>query len=323
MDEKDAKEVPGAADRPPDHVYDVVIIGGGAGGLTAALYCGRYRLDTLVMEKHMFFGGQMITTQWVENYPGFEDPVLGNELAKAMEFQAVNTGVETLQQTVTKLELDKKIKIIHTSQRKFRTKAIILSTGATARELGIPGEREFRGKGVSYCATCDGPFFPDKEIAVVGGGNSALEESLFLAKYAKKIYLIHRRDKFRADKILQERVFQEKKIEILYNSNAREIHFEDQANPYIIYAREGEEKRLPVEGIFIFIGLDPNNQLFKDLLELDEGGYVVTDCDMNTSVPGVYAVGDLRQKNLRQIATAVGDGATAAYSANRYVEEFT
>jgi thioredoxin reductase (NADPH) len=323
MNDKNSKPAPGETEKLPKHVLDVVIIGGGPGGMTAALYCGRYRLDTLLMEKEMLSGGQVVTTEWVENYPGFEDPVLGNQLAESMEAQALNTGVKVLRQTVTKLELEQKVKILHTHAGEIRTKTVILSTGASFRKLGIPGELEFRGKGVSYCATCDGPFFPDKDISVVGGGNSALEEALFLSKYAKKIYLLHRRDTFRADKIIQERVFKESKIEILYSSEAKEIHFEDQANPYIIYVREGEEKNLPVEGIFIFIGLNPNNDLFKDFLELDEKGYVITDCDMQTNLPGVYAVGDIRQKNLRQIATAVGDGATAAYSANKYVEELS
>jgi len=213
--------------------------------------------------------------------------------------------------------------VLHMTDGQIRTKTVILSTGASARLLGIPGEMEFRGKGVSYCATCDGPFYPDKIVAVVGGGNTALEEALFLAKYASKIYLIHRRDTFRADKIVQEKLFQEKKIEIITHGQVQSIHFEDEADLHIIYKREGEEKKLNVDGIFIFIGLNPNNSLFKEILEMDEWGYVVTDCDMKTNLPGVFAVGDVRAKNLRQIATAVGDGATAAYSANKYLEELS
>jgi len=321
MDGMDFTFTKTSSPKPGDKTYDVAIVGGGPGGLTAALYCGRYRIDTIMIEKEILSGGQMTTTEWVENYPGFEDPVLGNQLAKSMESQVQSTGVSIVRQTVTKLSLKGSIKEIQTGAGTIKARSIIISTGASARLLGIPGEETFRGKGVSYCATCDGPFYPDKTIAVVGGGNTALEESLFLAKYAGKIYLIHRRDAFRGDKIIQERIFKEDRIEIWYNTVVKAIRFEDENDRHIVFSKKEKEEKLRVDGIFIFIGMVPNNDLFKGAVDTDEEGWVITDCDMKTNVPGVFAVGDVRQKNLRQIATAVGDGALAAYSANKYLDE--
>lgn len=302
-------------------VFDVVIIGSGPGGLTAALYVGRYRLDTLLIDKELLSGGQMVTTEWVENYPGFEEPILGNDLAKKMERQAINSGVQVLHTLVESVNLDGKIKEFKTSKGIIKSKTVIISTGAQPRLLNIPGEKEYRGKGVSYCATCDGPFYPDKVIAVAGGGNTALEESLFLAKYAKKIYLIHRRDEFRADKIIQERVQANKKIEPILNSQIKEINFSDENNKFIELVQKDTKQNLNVDAVFIFIGIIPNNELFKNKLYLDDNGYIITDENMNTNISGVYAIGDIRSKELRQIATAVGDGAIAAYSAEKHLSE--
>jgi thioredoxin reductase (NADPH) len=300
-------------------LYDLIIIGGGPAGLSAGLYAARYKLKTLMIEKAVVPGGQLISTQWVENYPGFPEPVLGQKLAKDMETQAKLFGLEIVQEDVTSVQLKGEIKEINTIYNTWKAKTVLIATGSSPRKLGLPGEAEYAGNGVSYCATCDGPFYPDKVVAVVGGGNSAFEESLFLAKYARKLYLIHRSEKYSADPILQDRVKAEPKIELMPNKVVESLAFAD--NPRKIMLKStlsGEVSSLEVDGIFIFIGAIPNTRLFEGQLEL-AGGYIVSDRQHATSVEGVWAAGDVQEKVLRQVATAVGDGANAAHAIHSYL----
>lgn len=301
-------------------IYDLIIIGGGPAGLTAGLYAARYKLKTLMIEKAPLAGGQLTATEWVENYPGFPKPVLGKQLAKDMEEQARFFGLEIIHEDVTAVNLNPEIKEAITPFNTWKARAVLIATGSSPKTLNIPGEAEFAGRGVSYCATCDGPFFPDKIVAVVGGGNSAFEESLFLAKYAAKIHIIHRRDSFRADPVLIDRVRQEPKIELITDSVVEAIDFgAAERKLRVANLKSGERSDLKVDGIFVFIGANPNTALFRDQLELEDG-YIVTDREHQTSVPGVWAAGDVQAKSLRQVATAVGDGALAAYKIHKYLD---
>lgn len=303
----------------PDQLFDLIIIGGGPAGLTAGLYAARYKLKTLMIEKSVMSGGQLVTTEWVENYPGFPEPILGEKLAKDMEDQAKLFGLEVVREDVLSVKLSGDIKEAETAANTWKAKTILIATGSSPRHLGIPGEAEYSGKGVSYCATCDGPFFPDKVVAVVGGGNSAFEEALFIAKYARKLYLMYVKDGLIADPILQERVAAEPKIELIPNTVVEKIVYED--SPRYIQIRNqdsDEQSKLETDGIFIFIGAIPNTDLFKGQLEL-EGGYVKSYPNNGTSVEGVWAAGDVQEKTLRQVATAVGDGANAAFAIHKYL----
>jgi thioredoxin reductase (NADPH) len=304
-------------------IYDVVIIGGGPAGLTAGLYTARARRKSLLIEKGLP-GGLVTTTEWVENYPGFEEGIMGVELAQKMEKQAVRFGLEIVQGTVINIAaLDNVKKITLENNRQYEAKSIILATGAHPRLLKIKGENEFRGRGVSYCATCDGAFYRDKRIAVVGGGDSAVQEAIFLTKFAEVVYVIHRRDELRAEKILQERAFSNPKIKFVWNSIADKIDGDD-AGVNVIHitnVKNGEKVALHVQGVFIYIGYNPNTEFLKGLVALNEDSYIISDENMSTSVPGIFTAGDVRNKQLKQIATAVGDGATAAMAAEKYVEE--
>jgi thioredoxin reductase (NADPH) len=312
------------ANANPEELYDLIIIGGGPAGLTAGLYAARYKLKTLMIEKMAISGGQLTSTEWVENYPGFPEPVLGQKLAKDMETQAKMFGLEVINEEVTKVELTGNIKLVHTPYAVWKAKTILISTGSSPRKLNVPGEDNYKGNGVSYCATCDGPFYPDKTIAVIGGGNTAFEESVFLAKYAAKVTIIHRSDSYKADQILQERVKANPKIELLPFYQVTDIDFDNPEGRQIILksTQDGKEKVMKVDGIFVFIGNDPNTKLFVGQLDL-EGGYLVTDRSHKTNVEGVWAAGDVQAKALRQVATAVGDGACAAHWINKYVEEWS
>ncbi len=299
---------------------DLIIIGAGPAGLTAGLYAARARLKTLMLEK-LSPGGQVLMTDWVENYPGFPDGISGFELMDKMRRQAEKFGLDIKSTEVSRLDILKEKQILTTDNGTLESKAIILACGATPQRLGIEGESLLTGKGVSYCATCDGPFYREQEVAVIGGGDTALEEALFLTKFASKIYLVHRRDKLRATKLLQERAWSEEKIEIIWDSIPKRIVGEAGVEGIDLKnVKTGEESHLPVQGVFVFIGYRPNNELVKNLLELDERGFVVTNKFMETSEVGVFAAGDVRSKLLRQISTAVGDGATAAFAAERYLE---
>jgi thioredoxin reductase (NADPH) len=303
-------------------MYDVIIIGGGPAGLTAGLYSGRAKLNSLIIEKGLT-GGLVTTTEWVENYPGFDEGILGAELAQKMEKQATRFGVEIKQGAVTGISVNGKIKkVILDDGSELESKAIILTTGAHPRYLKVPGEDEFRGRGVSYCATCDGAFFKGEKIAVVGGGDSAVQEAIFLTKFAEKVYIIHRRDKLRSEKILQERALNNPKIEMLWDSVVEKIEGEYGVSKLQLKNVKTEEiSSIDVQGVFIYIGYNPNTEFLAGLANLDEQNYLLTDENMATNSVGVYAAGDVRAKPLKQIATAVGDGATAAMSAEKYIEE--
>ena len=301
-------------------IFDVVVIGGGPSGLTAAIYAGRYRLKTLLIEKKLVCGGQLATIAHVENYPGFDTSVSGSHLAQEMEKQAVKNGVRILQSHIESVNFTGQIKELNTPKGVIKTKAVIISTGTQPRMLNIPGEQQYTGKGVSYCATCDGHLFIDKTIAVIGGGNTALEETITLTKYAKKVFLIHRRDEFRADRIIQEKIRMIPKIEFMHHVTVKEIDFGRGNEKKILVHIKGQDKTIRVDGIFIFVGIIPNSKPFLGALNLKEG-FITSDEAMKTCIEGVFVSGEVRYKSLRQITTAVGDGATAAFSANKYLTE--
>jgi len=301
-------------------IYEVIIIGGGPGGLTAGLYTSRARLRTLLIESALL-GGQMTTTELIENYPGFPQGVPGDELSRLMEEQAKKFGMETVTQEVTKVSLEGKVKVVQTYESTYRCEALIVSTGAEYRKLGVPGEVDFAGKGVSYCATCDGAFFQDSRIVVVGGGDSALTEALFLTKFAKELTIIHRRDALRGTKIYQERALANPKIKFLWNSIVQEIKGDSMVRSIVVKnVKTGETQEFETEGAFLFVGMVPRTQFLKGIVRMDEGGYILTNEQCETSAKGIFAVGDCRKKLLRQIATAVGDGATAAFAAEKFLE---
>ena len=304
-------------------MYDVIIIGGGPAGLTAGLYTARGRLKTLLIEKGLI-GGLVTTTEWVENYPGFEEGIIGAELTQKMQLQATKFGLEIKQASVERVSVDGKSKTITLDDgSQLEAKALILTTGAHPRLLKIPGEDEFRGKGVSYCATCDAAFFKDNYIDVVGGGDSAVQEAIFLTKFAKTVHIVHRRDKLRAEKILQERAFSNPKIKFVWDSVVEKIDGDNSGVTSLLVknVKTDENTTLDVQGVFIYIGYNPNTEFISGLANLDKENYLITDENMSTSAPGVYAAGDVRAKQLKQIATAVGDGAIAGVEAEKYIEE--
>lgn len=302
-------------------IYEVIIIGGGPAGMTAGLYTSRARLRTLLVESGLF-GGQMTTTELIENYPGFPQGVSGGELSQLMEQQAKRFGMETLSDEVMEVGLEGDLKRVKTYGGEYFGKALIICTGTEYRKLGVPGEEQFKGRGVSYCATCDGAFFKDSRIVVVGGGDSALTEALFLTKFVSELTIIHRRDALRATKIYQERALNNPKIKFLWNSVVEEIKGDQVVRAVVVKnVKTGEIKEVETEGAFLFIGLIPRTQFLKGLVQMDESGYILTDENCQTSVKGIFAAGDCRKKLLRQISTSVGDGATAAFAAEKYLEE--
>jgi thioredoxin reductase (NADPH) len=303
-----------------NHIYDVIIIGAGPAGLTAGLYNARARLDVLLLEK-LAPGGQVITTDWVENYPGFPDGISGVELMDRMKTQAEKFDLKIQNDEVMKLELSEKRKVVVTSSGQMESKAIILACGASWKKLGVEGEDRLMGKGISFCATCDGPFYRDQEVAVIGGGDTAVEEAIFLTRFVKRVYLIHRRDKLRATKLLQERVMREDKIEFIWDTVPLRILGEsDVEGIELKHLKTGNIRQKAVRGVFVFVGTIPNTELVKGLVKLDPNGFVITDDNMQTSMPGVFAAGDIRSKLFRQISTAVGEGAAASYSVEKYLE---
>jgi len=305
-------------------IYDIIIIGGGPAGLTAGLYASRARMRTLLIEK-LTMGGQAIITDVIENYPGFPDGISGAELAEQIKKQAEKFGLEFVYGEVNQIRQQKiqglPVFELVVEGKIYQTLSIILAVGAAARKLGVPGEAEFTGRGVSYCATCDGAFFKDKNIVVVGGGDTAVEEALFLTRFGRKVTLIHRRDRLRATKILQERILANPKVNFLWESQVTEI-FGDKIveGVKVKNVKTQEVKKVETDGVFIFAGLIPNTEFVHGLVKLDEKGYIITDDEMQTSQKGIFAAGDCRRKLLRQVVTACGDGATAAFSAQQYVE---
>lgn len=301
--------------------YDLVIIGGGPAGLTAGIYASRARLNVLLLEK-MAPGGQVLVSDWIENYPGFPEGCSGYDLVTKMVEQAKNFGLNIETSEVLSLDLSEAVKKIELNDKTITTLSIIIATGASPRKLGVPGEDMFIGKGVSFCATCDGPFFKNSIVAAVGGGDTAVQESLFLTKFAKKVYLIHRRDELRATKILQERAIANDKIEFVWDSVVTGIGggLTNVEKISVKNVKTDEEKEILVDGCFIWVGILPNTSFLKDTLKVDENGFIIAGHNMETSVPGVFAVGDVRNTPLRQIVTAVGDAAIAAVSAEHYIE---
>jgi thioredoxin reductase (NADPH) len=306
-----------------DTSYDVIIIGGGPAGLTAGLYTSRAKLRTLLVER-MLMGGQVMTTTKVENYPGFPGGIDGPDLMVRFQEHCQEFGLEVSYGEAENI-LDKgEIKIVVVDGEELTTRSIIVTTGAEPRKLGIPGEQEFIGRGVSYCATCDGAFFRDVPVAIAGGGDTAAEEALFLTRFASKVTLIHRRDKLRATPILQERLTANAKIEVLWNTEVDRVEG-DNSGAKALELRDavtGKKRSLPVEGLFVAIGVTPKAHFLAEILDLDPDGYILTDPECRTSMPGVFAAGDVRKKILKQIATAVGDGAVAAIMAEKYLEGF-
>jgi thioredoxin reductase (NADPH) len=299
---------------------DLIIIGGGPAGLTAGLYVARARLDAVLFER-LAPGGQILTTDWVENYPGFPEGVSGFEIVDRMKRQAERFGLAIEGREVNRLELSAQRKAVHTDQGVLEARALIVTSGATPQKLGIEGEALLTGKGISYCATCDGPFFRDQEVAVIGGGDTAVEEAIFLTRFSSRVHLIHRRDRLRAVKVLQDRAMAHEKIRMVLDTVATRVVGEREVEGLNLRnLKTEEETHLPVKGVFIFVGYSPNNELLKGILAMDDRGFVLTNNDMETSVPGVFAAGDIRSKLLRQVATAVGEGATAAVAAERYIE---
>ncbi|HEY8349767.1 MAG TPA: thioredoxin-disulfide reductase [Clostridiales bacterium] len=302
-------------------MHDVIIIGGGPAGYTAALYSARAGLDTLVLEK-LAPGGQMATTLSMENYPGFEEPISGPDLALRMENQARKFGAVVEYDTVTEVIPDNGLKTVKTLKNTYRCKAVILCMGAAPRKLGIPKEDLLRGSGVSYCAVCDGALFKGRPVAVVGGGDTAAENALYLSRFCPKVWLIHRRDRLRASKVLQKELFSNKNIEFIWNAVVEELRGQSSLEGITVRdLKTGITRVLDAEGLFISIGVTPSTSLVQGKVAIDDGGYIITDEGMRTSVPGVFAAGDIRSKVLRQVITAASDGAVAAHSAEQYIND--
>ncbi|MCF8094976.1 MAG: thioredoxin-disulfide reductase [Desulfobacteraceae bacterium] len=301
--------------------YDLVIVGAGPAGLSAAIYSARARLSVLVLEEAAP-GGQILVTDLVENYPGFPEGISGAELMMKISEQAQRFDAEIATEEVTGLDLSGPVKKLRLSGGEVSARAVILATGASPRKLGIPGEDRYYGQGVSTCATCDAPFFKDAAVAAVGGGDTAVQESLFLTRFVDKVHLIHRRDQLRATRILQERAFANDKIEMVWNSIPLEVKGGDAGveSVSVKNVKTGEESDLKVSGCFIWVGVTPNTAFLQGAVDLDENGFIRADQRMQTSVPGVYAAGDVRNTPLRQVVTAVGDGAVAATEASHYIE---
>nr|WP_270487312.1 thioredoxin-disulfide reductase [Clostridium fessum] len=301
-------------------MYDIIIIGSGPAGLSAAIYAQRACLDTIVIEKNGISGGQVLNTWEVDNYPGFPG-VTGFELSRQFREHANKLGARVVQDEVVQVELSRNVKKVVCEEETYEARCVILASGAHHRTLEVPGEEELRGAGVSYCATCDGAFFRGRTVAVVGGGDAALEDAIFLARMCEKVYIVHRRDKLRGAKRLQERLQALENIEFVWNSETVAIEGNAQVEALRLrQTKTGEERRLDVDGVFIAVGIAPESELYAGQLELDEQGYIRADESGQTSVPGVFAAGDVRTKALRQILTAASDGANCVASAERYLQ---
>ncbi|MFC7393880.1 thioredoxin-disulfide reductase [Scopulibacillus cellulosilyticus] len=303
-----------------EKIYDVIIAGAGPAGMTAAVYASRANMDTLMIERGIP-GGQMANTEDVENYPGFES-ILGPDLSNKMFEHAKKFGAEYAYGDIKEIRDGEDYKTVIAGDKEYKALSVIITTGAEYKKLGVPGEQELGGRGVSYCAVCDGAFFKNKELIVVGGGDSAVEEGVYLTRFASKVTIVHRRDQLRAQKILQQRAFDNDKVDFIWNHTVKEIHEVDGkvGKVTLVNTQDGSEQEMDTDGVFIYIGLLPLNGAFKNLGITNEAGYVVTNEQMETKVPGIFAAGDIREKELRQIVTATGDGSIAAQSAQAYVE---
>ncbi|MEK4146402.1 thioredoxin-disulfide reductase [Robertmurraya sp. FSL W8-0741] len=304
-----------------EKIYDVIIIGAGPAGMTAAVYTSRANLSTLMIERGIP-GGQMANTEEVENYPGY-DHILGPDLSTKMFDHAKKFGAEYAYGDIKEVIDGEEYKTIKAGSKEYKARAVIISAGAEYKKIGIPGEKELGGRGVSYCAVCDGAFFKEKELLVVGGGDSAVEEGVYLTRFASKVTIVHRRDELRAQKILQQRAFDNEKIDFIWNHTVKEIHEKDGkvGSVTLVSTEDGAEREFKTDGVFVYIGMIPLSKPFENLGITNENGYIVTNEKMETSVPGIFAAGDIREKMLRQIVTATGDGSIAAQSAQHYVEE--
>jgi len=304
-----------------NHIYDVIIAGAGPAGMTAGVYASRANLDTLMLERGVP-GGQMADTEDIENYPGYEH-ILGQELSTKMFEHAKKFGTEYAYGDIKGVEDHGSYKEINAGSKSYKTRSLIITTGAQYKKLGIPGEAELTGRGVSYCAVCDGAFYKDKEIAVIGGGDSAVEEGIYLTRFAKKVTIIHRRDELRAQKIIQDRAFNNDKIEFVWDTVVEEINDKDGKVGSLSTknVKTGETGTFETEGVFIYIGMVPLSEPFKSLGIVDDEGYIPTNENMETEIPGIFAAGDIRVKDLRQIVTATGDGSIAAEQSQKFLEE--
>lgn len=301
--------------------YDVIIVGGGPAALAAAVYTCRALLKTIIFEKK-YLGGQLVGTELIENYPGFPEVISGVDLTQRMEAQAKRFGVEIRYEEVLKLDLENSLKVVTTDTDTYASHVIILAAGADPKKLDVPGEKEFYGKGVSYCATCDGAFFRGKDVVVVGGGDSAITEGIFLTKYANTVQIIHRRDEFRATKIYLDEAFSNPKIKVILNTIIESIHGKEKVEGVVAQNVLTKEKQdIPCQGVFIFIGSVPNTGFLGNLLCVDAGCHIETNIHMETAIEGLYAVGDIRKNSYRQIATAIGEGVTAAIAAEHKLAE--
>ena len=323
MEDRGSSDEPKTPDFPKKTKtsYDVIIIGAGPAGYTAGIYCSRARHDTLLISG-LLPGGQLMNTTDVENYPGFEEGIMGPELMLTMRKQAERMNTTIMDDVVVNVDFREKPFKVLTGSEEYEAKAVIVCTGATPRKIGIEGEQTFSGKGVSYCATCDGAFFRNQNIAVVGGGDSCMEEATFLTKFASKVHIIHRRDAFRASKIMQERALNNKKIEVHWNSAVENIIGDQKVQQIILKdTKTGENKTLEMGGVFVAIGHEPNTGLFKNQLEMDENGYIIQKNNTETSVKGVFTAGDVHDHRYRQAVTAAGFGCMSAIDVDKYLSE--
>ena len=299
--------------------YDVLVVGGGLAGLTASMFAARYGLNTGLIEQ-MMGGAQIINVEKIENFPGFPQGISGAELGPAVQEQAMDAGAEFIMAESTSISQDGQHKMVSTDAGDYRAKTVILAAGSTLRRLGIPGEDELYGRGVSQCATCDGPMYKGQVVGVVGGGDSAADEAITLTQYAEKVLLFHRREKLRAQKALQDRLHSDRKIEVVWNSSIEEIVGEETVSAVRVHnVVTNIENQVDLSGIFVYVGLEPNSQLVKGLVKVDNAGHIPVNISMETEVPGLYAVGDIRQHSVAQLVSAAGDGATAAIAAFRHV----
>lgn len=309
-------------ERDVNRDYDVIIVGGGPAALSTAIYTCRALLKTVILEKK-YLGGQLIGTELIENYPGFPDVITGVDLTQRMEAQAKRFGAEIRYEEVLKLDVEDTVKVVTTDTDTYASHIVILASGAEPRKLGVPGENEYYGKGVSYCATCDGAFYKGKDVIVVGGGDSAITEGIFLTKYAKTVQIIHRRDQFRATKIYLDDAFSNPKIRMMLNTVVESIHGNESVEGVVTRnVLTDEKKEVPCQGVFIFIGSVPSTNFLGNLLCVDAGCHIETNIHMETAIEGIYAIGDIRKNSYRQIATAVGEGVTAAIAAEHKLSEW-